>query len=52
VLGSLESGVDFEKEVLRIPGMPQASGIKAAFAALQKKMDEEIQSRLRKPVKY
>ncbi len=48
VLGSLESGVDFEKEVLKIyQECRRPEDIKAAFNALQKKMDEEIQSRLR-----
>ncbi len=48
VLGTLESGVDFEKEVLRIyQECRKPQEIKAAFAALQKKMDEEIQSRLK-----
>ena len=48
VLGSLESGVDFEKEVLKIYQECRKPGeIKAAFTALQKKMDEEIQSRLK-----
>lgn len=47
VLGSLESGVDFEKEVLKIyQECRKPEEIKAAFNALQKKMDEEIQSRL------
>lgn len=48
VLGALESGVDFEKEVLKIyQGCRRPEEIKAAFAVLQKKMDEEIQSRLK-----
>jgi len=48
VLGSLESGVDFEKEVLKIyQECRKPAEIKAAFAALQKKMDEEIQNRLK-----
>src|SRR3990170_193951 len=48
VLGSLESGVDFEKEVLKIyQECRKPDEIKAAFTALQKKMDEEIQSRLK-----
>lgn len=48
VLGSLESGVDFEKEVLKIyQECRKTEEIKAAFTALQKKMDEEIQSRLK-----
>ncbi|HQB28416.1 MAG TPA: SNF2-related protein [Paludibacter sp.] len=48
VLGSLESGVDFEKEVLKIyQECRKPDEIKAAFAELQKKMDEEIQGRLK-----
>lgn len=48
VLGSLESGVDFEREVLKIyQECRKPEEIMAAFAALQKKMDEEIQSRLK-----
>jgi hypothetical protein len=48
VLGSLESGVDFEKEVLKIyQECRKPEEIKTAFAELQKKMDEEIQSRLK-----
>lgn len=48
VLGSLESGVDFEKEVLKIyQECRKPAEIKAAFAALQKKMDDEIQNRLK-----
>lgn len=48
VLGSLESGIDFEKEVLKIyQQCRRPEEIKAAFAVLQKKMDEEIQSRLK-----
>jgi hypothetical protein len=48
VLGSLESGVDFEKEVLKIyQECRKPAEIMSAFAALQKKMDEEIQNRLK-----
>ncbi|OPY18446.1 MAG: RNA polymerase-associated protein RapA [Syntrophus sp. PtaB.Bin075] len=48
VLGSLESGVDFEKEVLRIyQECRKPQEIQTAFASLQKKMDEEIQNRLK-----
>ncbi|EKD28834.1 MAG: hypothetical protein ACD_79C00188G0005 [uncultured bacterium] len=48
VLGSLESGVDFEKEVLKIyQECRQPEEIMKAFSALQKKMDEEIKSRLK-----
>lgn len=48
VLGALESGVDFEKEVLKIyQECRRPEEIKSAFSALQKKMDEEIQSRLK-----
>jgi len=48
VLGSLESGVDFEREVLKIfQECRKPEEIKAAFALLQKKMDDEIQSRLK-----
>jgi hypothetical protein len=47
VLGSIESGVDFEKRILAIYQQcrtPEA--IDAAFQALQAEMDEEIRSRL------
>jgi len=47
VLGSLESGVDFEKRILAIYQecrTPEA--IDAAFHALQAEMDEQIRSRL------
>ena len=48
VLGSLESGVDFEKEVLKIyQECRKPAEIMSAFVALQKKMDEEIQNRLK-----
>lgn len=48
VLGSLESGVDFEKEVLKIyQECRKPEEIQAAFAALQEKLDVEIQSRLK-----
>jgi len=48
VLGSLESGVDFEKEVLKIyQECRKPEEIKAAFAELQIKLDEEIQSKLK-----
>ena len=48
VLGALESSVDFEKEVLKIyQECRRPEDIRAAFNALQEKMDEEIQSRLR-----
>lgn len=47
VLGSIESGVDFEKRILAIYQecrTPEA--IDAAFHALQKEMDEQIRERL------
>jgi superfamily II DNA or RNA helicase len=47
VLGSLESGVDFERRILAIYQQcrtPEA--IDAAFAALQKELDEIIEARL------
>ncbi len=48
VLGALESGVDFEREVLKIyQECRKPEDIKKAFTLLQKKMDEEIQSRLK-----
>jgi ERCC4-related helicase len=48
VLGSLESGVDFEKEVLRIYQQCRKSEeIQSAFAELQQKMDEQIQSKIK-----
>ena len=47
VLGALESGVDFEKEVLKIyQECRKPAEIKKAFSILQKRMDEEIQSRM------
>lgn len=47
VLGSLESGVDFEKEVLKIyQECRRPEDIKKAFAELQKRMDDEIKNRL------
>jgi hypothetical protein len=48
VLGSLESGVDFEKEVLRIyQQCRKPDEIQNAFAELQQKMDEQIQSKIK-----
>lgn len=47
MLGSIESGVDFEKRILAIYQecrMPET--IDAAFRALQKEMDEQIRARL------
>jgi len=47
VLGSLESGVDFEKRILAIyQGCRTPEAIDAAFQALQAEMDEQIRSRL------
>jgi len=47
VLGSLESGVDFEKRILAIYQDCRTSAeIDAAFRALQAEMDEQIRSRL------
>jgi SNF2 family DNA or RNA helicase len=47
VLGSIESGVDFEKRILAIyQGCRTPDEIDAAFAALQAEMDEAIKSRL------
>ena len=47
VLGALESGIDFEKEVLKIyQDCRKPNEIQEAFAVLQKKMDDEIQSRM------
>lgn len=49
VLGSIESGVDFEKRILAIyQGCRTPKEIEAAFAALQTEMDEVIKSRLDK----
>ena len=47
VLGSIESGVDFEKRILRIYQQCRtAEEIDAAFRTLQAEMDEQIQTRL------
>ncbi len=47
VLGSIESGVDFEKRILAIyQECRTPEEIDAAFAALQAEMDEQIRSRL------
>jgi len=48
VLGSLESGVDFEKEVLKIcQECRKPEEIQKAFAELQARMDEKIKSKLK-----
>lgn len=48
VLGSLESGVDFEKEVLKIyQDCRKPEEIQLAFNVLQLKMEAEIKSRLK-----
>ncbi len=47
VLGSIESGVDFERRILAIyQGCRTPEEIDAAFLALQTEMDEQIRSRL------
>jgi superfamily II DNA/RNA helicase len=47
VLGSIESGVDFEQRILAIYQECRTSAeIDAAFSALQREMDEQIKSRL------
>jgi superfamily II DNA/RNA helicase len=47
VLGSIESGVDFEKRILTIyQECRTPEEIEAAFKALQKEMDERIQARM------
>lgn len=47
VLGSIESGVDFERRVLEIYQQCRTSEeIEQAFAALQAELDEKIESRL------
>lgn len=47
VLGSLESGVDFEKRILRIyQDCRSPEEINAAFDALQEEMDGQIRSRM------
>jgi len=47
VLGSIESGVDFEKRILAIYQECRTTAeIDAAFSALQAEMDEQIRSRL------
>ena len=47
VLGSIESGVDFERRVLDIYQQCRSTEeIEAAFAALQKELDETINSRI------
>ncbi|MAP67957.1 MAG: ATP-dependent helicase [Erythrobacteraceae bacterium] len=47
VLGSLESGVDFEKRILRIyQDCRTPDEINAAFDALQQELDEQIRSRM------
>lgn len=48
VLGSIESGVDFERRVLDIYQQCRTPAeIEAAFAALRKELDEKITSRIR-----
>jgi hypothetical protein len=47
VLGSIESGVDFEKRILTIYQQCRTPGeIEAAFKTLQAEMDERIQARM------
>ena len=47
VLGTIESGVDFENRILAIyQGCRTTAEIDAAFAKLQAELDEQIQSRL------
>lgn len=47
VLGSLESGVDFEKRILKIyQDCRTPDEINAAFDALQQELDEQIRSRM------
>jgi len=47
VLGSLESGVDFEKRILKIyQDCRTPNEINAAFDALQQELDEQIRSRM------
>lgn len=47
VLGVIESGVDFESRILAIyQGCRTPAEIDAAFATLQKELDEQIQARL------
>ena len=47
VLGSIESGVDFEKRILAIYQECRSEGeIEAAFKALQAELDEQIRTRL------
>ena len=47
VLGSIESGVDFEKRILAIYQECRTEGeIEAAFKALQSELDEQIRTRL------
>lgn len=47
VLGSIESGIDFEKRIARIyQDCRRPEEIKAAFDALQKEFEPEIESRL------
>lgn len=47
VLGSLESGVDFEREVLKIyQQCRKPDEIQKAFAELQQRMDAQIQSKI------
>lgn len=47
VLGSLESGIDFEKRILRIyQDCRTPEAINAAFDALQAELDEQIRSRM------
>src|SRR5690606_40078733 len=47
VLGTIESGVDFEKRILAIyQACRTPAEIDAAFKALQAEMDEQIRSRL------
>lgn len=47
VLGSIESGIDFEKKILSIyQGCRTTSEIDSAFKKLQNEMDERIQARM------
>ncbi len=48
ILGSIESGVDFEKRILEIYQQCRSEAeISAAFARLQQELDEQIQNRLK-----
>jgi superfamily II DNA/RNA helicase len=52
VLGSIESGVDFEKKILAIyQNCRTTEQIEKAFSELQKEMDEKIQSNMEKAKK-